>query len=259
MKEFRPSDSPHILGVTRRHYTGNTDVTVPDCCWDILVIKQHDQTEVILTGTITQPIPLEFAPGTEVMNITFQPDTFLSEFPAPKMLNNGLVLRPAGKNKVRLGSDIVEIPSFDNAEEFVNKLCKIGAMKNDSIVSGILDGKPLASSERSVQRHFMQTTGLTLKFMQQVQRAQLAVDMLRAGHRIVDIAHTLGYTDQAHMTRSLKGIMGITPAAIAQDTKEPPTNCPYCALNWMHHAPQAAGTHQHGPYPPSVIFGITGK
>ncbi|MGH7158090.1 MAG: helix-turn-helix domain-containing protein [Candidatus Saccharimonadales bacterium] len=253
MKEVRFSDSPHILGVNRRDYNGNTDVTVPDCCWDILVIKYDGQTQVVLTGTITQPIPLEFPPGTEVMNITFQPDTFLSDFPAPKMLNNGVELPSAGKNKVWLGSEIIEVPTFDNAEEFVGKLRKTGSMKNDKLVGRILEGKSMAASERSVQRHFMQTTGMTMKFIQQVQRAQSAVDLLRQGRRIVDIAHALGYTDQAHMTRSLKGIMGITPAAIAQGAKAPPTNCPYCVQSWLHQTGVMDGRHHHSPYPQAML------
>lgn len=220
MKEYRPADSPFLLGVARHTYTGEADVTVPDCCWDILVITCQGETQVILTGTITQPIPLAFPPGTEVMNITFKPNTFLPCFPAQKMLNQGLELRKAGKNKIWLGSDAVEVPTFDTAEDFVDKLCQIGAMKNDKLVGSILSGRPMAASERSVQRHFMQTTGLTLKYVQQVQRAQLAVDMLKQGQRIVDVAHALGFTDQAHMTKSLKGIMGLTPAAILQHAQQ---------------------------------------
>lgn len=248
MKEFRTSDSPFILGVTRRDYTGHTDVTVPDCCWDILVVTYEGQTQVILTGTITQPVPLEFPAGTEVVNITFQPDIFLSDFSAQKMLNNGVRLPSAGKNKVWFGGEVIEVPTFDNAEEFVDKLRSTGSIKKDKLVGSILEGKPVAASERSVQRHFMQTTGMTMKFIQQVQRAQSAVDMLRQGQRIVDIAHVLGFTDQAHMTRSLKGILGITPAAIAQAVEAPPTNCPYCAQNWSHKTPAPSGQHYRGLY-----------
>lgn len=239
MKQTRGSDSPFISGVTRRAYDGNPGVTVPDCCWDILVVKFQGETQIILTGAITQPIPLEFPEGTEVMNITFETGTFFPEFPAPKMLNLGLEMPKAGPNKMWIGSEVVEIPNFDNAEEFVAKLYSNGIMKNDKLVGKMLEGEPMAASDRSVQRHFMQTTGMTMKFIQQVQRAQLAVDLIKSGERLIDVAHKLGFTDQAHMTRSLKGIMGITPAAVMQDTKKDTPNCIYCAQNWPHTSHQS--------------------
>lgn len=233
MTESRPSDSPHILGVTRREYKGDTDVTVPDCCWDILVIKYKGQTEVVLTGTITHPILLNFPPGTEVMNITFQPNTFLTDFSARRILNQGVSLPSAGKNKVRLGNDIIEIPDFENAEAFVQKLQQIDALKSDKVVDIILSGNQFAASERSLQRHFMETTGLTMKFVQQVQRAQIAVDLLKQGKRIADVAHTLGFTDQAHMTKSLKGIMGVTPAIVQE--KAELSKCSHCGRDLADH------------------------
>lgn len=215
MKEFRPSDSPYILGVTRRVYDDGGDLTVPDGCWDLVIIKQNSETQVLLTGAITRPIPLAFPPGTEAMNITFKPEVY-HLIPAPQMLNEGKILPRFGAKSFRFGNNVLEIPTFDNAEEFVNKMMKLGVLASDKLVASILEGRPMAASERSVQRHFLQTTGMTMKFVQQVQRAQLAVEMIKQGKRIVDVAHALGFTDQAHMTKSLKGIMGITPAAITQ-------------------------------------------
>lgn len=213
MKVFRESDSPYILGVTKHVFTPG-DITVPDTCWDIVVIKHDDQTQVLLTGAITHPISLHFAPGTEIMNITFRPDVF-HHIPATNMLNEGKLLPLFGKHSFMFGNVALDIPTFDNAEEFVGKMLRTGLLETDKLVASVLEGKPLAASERSMQRHFLQTTGMTMNFMQQVQRAQLAVEMLKENHRIADVAHTLGFTDQAHMTKSLKGIMGLTPSAIA--------------------------------------------
>ncbi|HZM64323.1 MAG TPA: helix-turn-helix domain-containing protein [Candidatus Saccharimonadales bacterium] len=214
MKTFRSSDSPYILGVTKRLYKDNTgDVTLPDGCWDLLVVKQDEQIQIILTGAITRPVPLDFGAGTEVMNITFRPDMF-HPIPASQMLNEGKVLPLLGKHSFVFDNAVLEIPTFDNAEEFVAKMLRLGLLQSDKLVASVLDGKPMAASERSVQRHFLQTTGMTMKFVRQVERAQLAVEMLRQGKRIIDVAHELGFTDQAHMTKSLKGIMGLRPSEI---------------------------------------------
>jgi AraC-like DNA-binding protein len=41
------------------------------------------------------------------------------------------------------------------------------------------------------------------------------MSLLHAGQRAADVAFALGYADQAHMTNSLRQIMGQTPGQIA--------------------------------------------
>jgi len=67
-----------------------------------------------------------------------------------------------------------------------------------------------------VQRHFLEAMGLTAKRLEQIQRACRAVDLLAKGTRVVDVALELGYSDQSHMTRALKVIMGRTPSELAR-------------------------------------------
>ena len=69
---------------------------------------------------------------------------------------------------------------------------------------------------RSVQRHFRRTTGMTQGQFRQIQRARLATNLLRDGAPILDTVHEAGYFDQAHLTRSLKVLIGQTPASIAR-------------------------------------------
>jgi methylphosphotriester-DNA--protein-cysteine methyltransferase len=60
---------------------------------------------------------------------------------------------------------------------------------------------------------------MTPKQFAQVQRACRAVEQLEAGRAIATVATELGYSDQAHMTRALKTIMGRTPGKIARDAR----------------------------------------
>jgi AraC-like DNA-binding protein len=69
-----------------------------------------------------------------------------------------------------------------------------------------------------VQRHFRYVLGISPKTLQQISRARRAVELLLAGSRIADVAFGLGFADQAHLTRSLKKLMGQTPAAFANQT-----------------------------------------
>lgn len=216
MKRTRTSDSPLILGVTERTYTGVADVTLPDGCWDFVVIKHSGKVDLLLTGAITQPVPLEFPPGTEVMNITFKPAVFLPQLPSPDRINKGIAISTASPKLFHLGNHTLEIPTFDNAELFAERLLRYGLLEKDQLVASVLNGTPMAASERSVQRHFQYTTGLTYKYFAQIQRAEKALSLLQAGMPALQVALAVGYSDQSHMINSLRRIMGQTPKKIQQ-------------------------------------------
>ena len=67
---------------------------------------------------------------------------------------------------------------------------------------------------RSAQRHFLQATGITQTTIHQIERARHATNLLKQGVSILDTVHQAGYYDQAHLTRSLKRLIGQTPAQI---------------------------------------------
>jgi Transcriptional regulator containing an amidase domain and an AraC-type DNA-binding HTH domain len=81
-------------------------------------------------------------------------------------------------------------------------------------VESALRGEPLELSTRSVQRRFLQATGLTQGSIRQIERARHATMLLQGGVSILDTVEQAGYSDQAHLTRSLKYLIGKTPAQI---------------------------------------------
>jgi AraC-like DNA-binding protein len=58
---------------------------------------------------------------------------------------------------------------------------------------------------------------MTEKRLEQIRRACRAMELLADGRRVVDVALELGYSDQSHMTRALKALMGKTPGAVRRD------------------------------------------
>lgn len=68
-----------------------------------------------------------------------------------------------------------------------------------------------------MQRHFARATGLTLSYFQKIERARRAADLLVSGRSILDATFEAGYFDQAHLTRSLKELVGTTPARLVQE------------------------------------------
>ncbi len=62
-------------------------------------------------------------------------------------------------------------------------------------------------------RAFERGTGMTPHDYQRQARIRLAVDLIRRGRSLAEIAATAGFADQAHLTRSFRQRMGVTPGA----------------------------------------------
>jgi methylphosphotriester-DNA--protein-cysteine methyltransferase len=73
---------------------------------------------------------------------------------------------------------------------------------------------------RTAQRYFLRATGLTYRTVQQIERARHATNLLRQGASILDTVYDAGYFDQAHLTRSLKLLVGQTPAEVGRRTAQ---------------------------------------
>ena len=103
---------------------------------------------------------------------------------------------------------------FDELEAFTDQLAEDKIIVSNRQIFRALEGDEVGFSERSRQRHFVNTTGLTKKQIEQLKRARKAFYLLQNGHEPTDAAHLAGYADQSHMTRSLKLLRGETPARI---------------------------------------------
>ena len=128
-------------------------------------------------------------------------------------------LPEASSNSFWLHGSAWELPTFENADVFVERLIRQGILVRDPVVEAAMQGHTPDMSIRSVQYRFVQATGLTHKTIQQIERARFAVSLLEQGTPISDTSFELGYFDQAHLTNSLKRFVGRTPAQIAPKSK----------------------------------------
>ena len=62
----------------------------------------------------------------------------------------------------------------------------------------------------------MRATGMTQTLARQIERARRATTLLKRDLAIVEVAHEAGYFDQAHLTRSMRRLIGQTPAMVAR-------------------------------------------
>lgn len=75
--------------------------------------------------------------------------------------------------------------------------------------------RAMGLSERSLHRELVRWSGLAPKPLARILRMQRCLAALRAGRTpLAPLALSLGYADQAHMTRELKTLAGITPRQV---------------------------------------------
>ena len=215
-RDERAGDSPLVERVTHARFVGQGgEVTNPDGCWDLVVLRVGGATQVLQTGIITRPVRLDFGPGDEYLCISFKPGVFMPQMPGDQMVDRGLPRPLVSRRAFWLDGDTLEIPTFENAEGLVTRLARQGTLTKDEIVTRSVGGDPWAISERSLERHFRRALGVTPKSLQQILRARQAVRLLGQGRPAVAVATELGYADQPHLVRSLKRLMGQTPRAFA--------------------------------------------
>jgi hypothetical protein len=188
--------------------------TIPDGCWDLVFMRHRGVLKVLQTGVITRPVDLGYESGDEYLCISFKPGVFMPNVTGVTMVDHAILRPVVSARAFALDTESLEIPTFDNAEGAVARMMRKGLLVRDDIVAGVVDESPFAISPRSVQRHFQLTMGLTPKQFSQIRRARQALAMLEQGRAAIDVALDLGFSDQAHLTRSLKTFTGQTPGAI---------------------------------------------
>ena len=214
--EDRPSDSPFVEKIWRSH-SERSDVfsSVATTTWEMVVSKHAGKTSFIVRGPETKATAVECPSDGEWFAIRFKLGTFMPLLPTGERRDlNDVVLPNATSGSFWLNGSAWEYPNFENAETFVRRLVNRGLIVADPVVSGVLSDQEL--STRTAQRRFLHTTGMTRSTADQIERARRATLLLRKGRSILDVVFETGYFDQAHLTRSLKHFIGLTPAQVAR-------------------------------------------
>ena len=185
---------------------------------EIVVARQNDgRSFVTVRGPETVATSVPIPPDMEFFGIQFKPGTFIPCLPNDRLADRSITLPELGNGSFALSSAVMEIPTYNNADVFVENLVRKGLLTRDPVIELILNGEARNLSLRSIQRRFLRATGLTHATFRQIERAQAAADLLDGGLSIFETVHRAGYADQAHLTRSLRRFLGQTPARIVRE------------------------------------------
>ena len=212
----RSSDSPFVerIWCSRSERTG-TLRSIAMSHWEIVVTRHKGKAFFTVRGPESKATPLQVSSvGAEWFGIRFKVGTIMPHLPASKLVDGDMNLPDASSKSFWLQGAAWEFPTYDNADTFVNRLVREGLLIRDPIVENALQGKSPDVSIRTARRHFLRTTGLTQSTIRQIERARYATILLQEGKSILETVYEAGYSDQPHLTKSLKYFMGKTPAQI---------------------------------------------
>jgi AraC-like DNA-binding protein len=214
----RASDSSFIERVWRCHSEGaGIFRSVASSHWEMVITRLDGKSIVTLRGPETRPTEVLCPANGEWLAIRFKAGTFMPQLPVHRLVNTlGVNLPQVSKRAFLLDGGKWEFPTFDNAESFVKRLVNKGLVARDPEVTAALNGESATISTRSAQRRFLQVTGMTHNSLRQIERARFAVNLLREGTPIADVVWQCGFYDHAHLTRSLRQWIGITPTEISR-------------------------------------------
>jgi AraC-like DNA-binding protein len=186
----------------------------------MVITTFNGKTMITARGPETKASEADFPADAEFFGITFKLGSFMPHLPLRSLLDRQHATLPeASSNSFWLHGSAWELPTFENADVFVDRLVRQGILVRDPVVEAAIQGHTPDMSIRSLQYRFLRATGLTYKTIQRIERARFAVSLFEQGTPISDTAFELGYFDQAHLTNSLKRFVGRTPAQIAQKSK----------------------------------------
>src|SRR5580704_5008492 len=169
--ESRPSDSPYIERVWRSRSSAVSRMTsIATVHWDLVFWQHRGQVRVAVQGPEPKASPAPVPEDATFFGIVFSLGTSLSHLPVNRLVNGSVEIPDATRRSFWLNGSAWRLPDYDNAEGFVRRMVREGALVWDPVVTAALRGKHADVSERTVQRRFVAATGLTRGVIRQIGR-----------------------------------------------------------------------------------------
>lgn len=218
--ETRLFESPLVAWTWRTrsdHASGDAFISSAATQCEMVFTRLRGELYVHLRGPESKASRAPIPQDAEFFGITFTLGAFLAHLSTESLVDGGTNLPLTAGNGSRrfwLNGAAWEVPTFDNADVFLNRLSRQGILTRDPVVDAALRGQQIGVSARTAQRRFLRAVGLTHGTVAQIERARHARTLLEAGIPILDVVEQAGYADQPHLTRALKHYVGYTPAQL---------------------------------------------
>lgn len=213
--EQRASDSPYVATIMHgRTASDGSTIRPAENCWHMVLVRHMGDARLLVVGPLTTAGVLPYVEGVELLWIKFKLGAFMPHRPVRDFVDTETPLPGAASQSFWLHGSAWRFPDYENADTFVNRLVREEVLAWDPVVNAVLQHQRPELSSRAVRHRFLRATGLSQNQIQQVERARRAETLLRQGVPILDTVDEAGYSDQPHLTRSLKQWIGYTPAKL---------------------------------------------
>lgn len=178
--------------------------------WELVFWEEAGVVHAAARGPETAASTAELSGDSASFGITFAHGASMPHLPVSGIVDGGVESVHATERSFVLAGEEWRLPSFDNAEQFVDELVRAGVLVRDPLVDEVVWGGGARVGSRSVQRRVAGATGLTQGAIRQIDRAREAAILIAAGVPALDVVHRLGYFDQPHLARALQRFIGRT-------------------------------------------------
>jgi hypothetical protein len=217
--EEKPSDSPFIERIWRtRGEQAGEFISLAKAYSEIVLTRYEGKATLTIRGPETRATFLDYqSVGAEFLGITFKLGTFMPHLPPLGLRDwQNVDLPELNSSSFWLQGSAWQFPSYENVDTFIARLVHQDLLVADPMIPDALKGYSPEMTNRSVQYRFLHSTGLSKQKILQIRRAEKARFLLEQGSSIADTVYESGYSDQPHMTRSLKHFFGQTPRQLGK-------------------------------------------
>ena len=179
--------------------------------WGLGFSSTVDGVSAEVVGPAAHPQRFELHPGDRFWGVELQAHVFLRAL--PKSSFELVQALPTTSDIFRLGERDYAIPDEHHLGEIVDALVAEGVLSTEPAVALALSGREQPGG-RTLRRHMREVTGLNRQQIAGIARARTAFKLLSEGIGIGEVVELAGYSDQAHLTRSLRALAGRTPREI---------------------------------------------
>src|SRR5260221_6643974 len=162
----RLSDAPFVERIWRaQSLRADSFISHAASEWEIVLMQHHGKANIVVRGPATKARPAEFPADADFLGIVFKLGTFMPHLPTVNRLDgNDAALPVASGSSFWLNSSTWQLPNYDNADVFVNRLVRDGLLASDPVVEAVLQNHEQAKSEpsdRSLPNRFFRCTRMT--------------------------------------------------------------------------------------------------
>lgn len=200
---------------------GYVQRVVPDGCSDMIVFAEG---EAIFVGPTLRVALVPVPPGAHLRGVRFRTEALgaVLRLPASELRDATLPLSAVLPDQVaRMVAEQVWAGRFPDVlrPSPVDARVRHAVRRLWSAETGVADvARELYLTERHLRRLFLDHTGMSPKAVQRVGRFQRFLHVAEMSHvGLADVAAGVGYADQAHLTREVRALAGLTPSAILRE------------------------------------------